>query len=389
MGKKCNSCGKAKVVPVSTGAPSSPSVSKTAYVDEKPIVSSGQDCNIYASSSDKPKTYSDMEVAPSQAFDVTHIRSPEFKTQLVPVADATVVKNLCGSEEKQQHSTECQSCGDNHPEGNCLNTKALGGTDPEGYDLGLCWVDAIKVECITLLGRVGKKLAALKGEGALWLKPDGTVCAMDTLPLKVSYLWHKWFKPTPSSSPVIGQPMPFPYQVVADLDGNAHVIQGLAEEDSITVWDFEDQLFYQKPVTDFPVCVRERLEYSPRLELVGFEPLGVGDDPDMLRCLKRIEGEGILVFKQVETSPTPVCDCDECGSMGQVKTTTTVAEFLPNPEPCDVDCPQILAYVNGEPQWIDAAGIDCLKGDKGDDGVDGQDGNDGQDGQDGENCVEG
>lgn len=233
---------------------------------------------------------------------------------------------------------------------------------------------------MVLLGRVGRYLSRLIGEGVLWLGCNGMVKAVKDVPLRVSHLWHQWFKPTPTAAPIIGQPMPFPYQVITDLDGNPYVIQGLAGEDSITIWDHVAQQFFQKPVTDFPVCVREKLGFSPTLELVGFDPLSPFGSPSDLRCLKRLEGDGMIWFRKIPTAPSPVCDCGTCDPTGQSQGFTTIAEFIPNPPVgCSPpDCPPILAFTASGPRWVNPADIECLRGAPGTPGINGADGQDGE-----------
>jgi len=362
--KKSKKCGKIKMVTTPDSTPVQKSQGVVSNVS-KPTYGSPPTSVI--------KSFNDITITPSEAPTVDVLRSQDFKSSLVEIESANIIKGFCKEVKPKcgcdpvKPEPECPSCHPEKVEETCINHKATPITEATGKELDFSWKNAVEVKCATLLMRCGNRLAKLSGCGALWLE-KGKVCVRKNIPLKVSTLWHKWFLPTPNSSPIIGQPMPFPYQVVTDIDGNPHVIQGLADEDSITVWDHTDGHFYQKPVTDFPLCVRQKLQSANRLELVGFEPLGIGDDPSLLRCLKKIQGEGILTFKTIQTTPSDICECDSCESTGQQMDTTTVAEFIPNPTAeCTDGCPWLLGFDanTGTHQYYDASQVECLKGKQG------------------------
>lgn len=342
-----------------------------------------------------PKKFADIAIEPEDAPDIHVIRDKSFKTSLVEIEAANVVKGFCKEEEVIEVEEECPDCENEKAQEQCVNPKAEKVSGTDGKELDFTWKNAVEVKCAVLLAICGNKLAKLTGEGALWLE-KGKVCARKDIPLKISKLWHKWYLPTPNSSPLMGQPMPFPYLVVSDLVGNGFGIKGLADEDSVTVWDFEEQHFYQKPLTDFPPCVRRKLAYSNRLELMGVEPLGVSDDPSLLRCLKRIDGQGILVLKQEQTAPSEVCECGDCeidDTGCVVPDVTSVAQFVPNPTGETVSgCPWLLGFnSSGEHQWIDPSSIDCIKGEKGekgDQGIQGTQGTQGEQGVVGSGCCD-
>lgn len=373
MNTGCKKCGTGRIKPVSNTNPS-----------EAPVVAS-QTTNTYSKGSGSfkqvPKEDAPYEITtikPKNAPDISYVKTEEFKNSLVHVEAAAVIKSKC--EVKEVVEEEPNQCGKTCGENDCVNPCACEVQGTKGYNLGHQFKDACEVKEMTLLGRVGCFLTKLGGEGVLYIK-DGVASVRDKIPLSVTHLYHKWFQPSPNSDPVIGPPMPVPYLVVADEFGCGYPIMGLPNEDSITVWDHETAHFEQKSVTEFPICVREQLPSTDGIELVGFSPLAVSEQADTLRCLKKLQGSGIICFEQVVTAPQEVCDCEECQSLNEITTTTTVARFIPEPDfGCDETCPAILAAMpNGEKKWVRASEIECLRGQ---DGVDGQDGQDGKDGED-------
>lgn len=316
-----------------------------------------------------PRTYNDITVIPEQAPEIHVIRSENFKSQLVEIEAANVIKGI-GAEVK------CDAPESPVETPSVINKKAHVVSSTDGKQLDYSWLDAKESKFATLLARCGNRLVQLTGEGVLWLE-KGKVSVRRDVPLKVSRLWHKWFIPTPTSTPILGQPMPIPHMVVADVDGNAHAIQGLSDEDSVPMWKHESQMFEQRGVSNFPVCTREKLPSSNRLELVGFDPLNETENEAALRKLKRIDGEGIIVFKKQATAPSEMCDCDSCNVSGQVADTTTVAEFIPNPiTPTATGAPWLLGYdpVTHTHRYYDASVLPDLKGDEGEQGDQGEQG---------------
>lgn len=363
-----------------------PTVTPVGVIDAGTI----GECGIDITPRSKPCGWTDVGILPEESPPVEVLRSQTFFDSLVEVEAAAVVAGFtppAGGFSSAQScldkiKEECESCKEDKPEYRCKNPHAKHSTHDKGFELPFQYLNAKPTLKMVVLGRVGRCLARLFGEGALWQNADGTVELRKWLPLRAQHLFHQWYQPTPSSRPIIGPPLPFSYQFVSDLDGNAFLQKGLAGEDSITVWSHDAEQFEQRPVTGFPICVRKKVEAAPAVELVGFEPLGQFDDPETLRCLKKISGEGIIHFRTVPAPAEPVCSCDTCEPTGSVADTTTVAEFIPNPpDSCQTEaCPWILAFVDGRPQWVNPATIACLRGEP---GLDGDPGTDGQDGQDG------
>lgn len=101
---------------------------------------------------------------------------------------------------------------------------------------------------VTLLGRVGSIMARLAGDGFLKIT-NGKASVVSSIPIKVRSLWHRWWKPTALQRPILGEPLPFPYLVVADAQGNLHGIKGVADaEAGVIYWDSTAGVYRQ---TDF------------------------------------------------------------------------------------------------------------------------------------------
>ena len=328
------------------------------------------------------RTMEDALVDPNQSPTLDIIRSRDFSDTLVSIADANVVKKLCTQEEAE--ATDCPDCDNSPAESTCPNPKAGKTCDTEGCELDHCFVDARPVKKMTLLGRVGRFLSKLTGEGVLWLDKDGNVSVKKYLPFKTSHLWHKWYKLNKNSPPIIGNPMNYPYKVITDLDGNPYTIMGLPNEDSIEVWNHETAEYEQRPITDFPMCVSEKLAPAEvNVELLGLTALNPTDASDIRRCVQRLSGEGMFCLTKVPTAPTQTCDCEDCETVVGTSDETSVVSFIPFPETnCDDDSPYVLTYTPGGgcPTWQQISQSEALKGDPGEKGEKGDQGEKGSDG---------
>lgn len=127
----------------------------------------------------------------------------------------------------------------------CADTECAASCDSEGSVLPSSWLDSTcSPEGITLLGRLGDRLARLAGNGFIQII-SGKAFVVSAVPLAIIDLWHNWWKPTTLSRPILGEPLDAPYQVVADSAGKIHGIKGKSEEDSITYWNSTEQKFQQ------------------------------------------------------------------------------------------------------------------------------------------------
>lgn len=263
----------------------------------------------------------------------------------------------------------------------------LSSTSSAGSILPDCFTDAQPVECMTLLGRVGKKLSRLVGEGFLFMC-NGVVCVNKDIQLKVSKLWHQWYKPSAKSRPIPGDPNPHPYITIADEDGNLHLVRGLHDEDSIVKWDVETGMWEHVPTTSFPICTKGHLSRAEQLELIGFAPIPEeGGDLEANRCARVLCGNGVVFLQQELTTP-PGADenCPETDYQENFR--SCVAQVLTFPDDgqqynlvWNEDDGFHWAVYEGPEQGQQGADGDA--GEAGADGADGAPGADGEDGADG------
>jgi hypothetical protein len=207
----------------------------------------------------------------------------------------------------------------------CLDPNLLSANPATGKDLDTTWTNAVQADSMTLLGRFGRKLAKLKGEGWLWAQ-NGVVFLRQPV-ISVKNLWARWIRPTPKSLPVPGDPDPINYIAVSDGDGNVYGLPGKREFDSTLVWDKTAKKWEVRSVASQPICVEEIIPEENGLELVGFAPLPVDGPTDTERCLKRLCGPpGILIGVE---EPAPG-NCTNCEGDEEV-CATLVVHTLPNP----------------------------------------------------------
>jgi hypothetical protein len=191
----------------------------------------------------------------------------------------------------------------------------------EGAEVPLWLTDAGGCDQdLTLLGRVGNRMARFVGSGFIEVIA-GKARLVQTLPLKVRYLWHEWVRLKAGAKPVYGEPLPHPFRVVVDAEGNCHAARGLSTSDSVTVWDHTKKEFSERPTGTFPQCVADHIPQAEELELTGYIPLENTDSPTLNRCLKAFTGAGVIV---VEQRSAPVNGCGD-------PVNVSVAKLLPLP----------------------------------------------------------
>jgi hypothetical protein len=203
--------------------------------------------------------------------------------------------------------------------------ESLKNDTSEGTTLANTWLDSTcSPDELVILARKGDKLARFSGSG--FIKIDsGLASVVTSIPLKVTTIYHNYWKQTAASAPIPGEPLPFKFQVVADCLGDLHAIQGTPEKDSLTLWDASEKKFVQTPVEEVPKCVKGLLPRRETIELVGYKHISAGGSTDEIRCLSTLAGEGIIVVNQVDTVADPADPCDTSKA--------SVASFLANPEP--------------------------------------------------------
>ena len=224
----------------------------------------------------------------------------------------------------------------------CCEDPSLVPADPgTGTVLNATWTDAAcHKDGITILGRVGTTLARFAGSGFIKLV-DGVASVVTSVPLSVRTLWHRWWKASSTANPVLGAPLAYPYQVIADDQGNLHGIRGEPDKDAVSVWDGTLEKFTIKPLSETTHQKKGPLEQAAQLELTGFAPLS-DRCAETVRVEKGLSGSGLVFLTVVDTSS------DECGCTG-ANATVSVAAALALP-PSD-DNLYRLTCLNGELAW--------------------------------------
>ena len=243
-------------------------------------------------------------------------------------------------------SCNCQTVTPVSPTGDCLPTVAddcalakptsickpcpedpncLVADGSDGTTLASSWTDACCYnENVTLLARVGDKLARFTGTGFLSFV-SGKASLVAAVPLKLVHIWHRWWKPTAASTPILGEPLDFNYQAVGDSEGNLHAIKGISDEDSETVWKHEEKVFRQTPQSELKRPLKGLLPRAVELELIGYAPIPDDGSITLVRQLSSLAGSGILIVEQQDTVANPDEPCDE--------SLASVAKFLALPVP--------------------------------------------------------
>jgi hypothetical protein len=180
---------------------------------------------------------------------------------------------------------------------------------------------------MTLLGRIGRRLARFGGTGFVRVE-KGIAVLTETIPVKISGLWHRWASSTEFQPPSPQEALPAPYGVVADTSGKLYLIRGALAEKSVQVWNPATNAQEPVPVSEIDLCRKGNLARSEELVLVGFEQIQPEDSPSSVKCLKALEGSGLIVVEERDTVLTE-CLCDGCTP---APAKVSVAKFLPNPE---------------------------------------------------------
>lgn len=197
-----------------------------------------------------------------------------------------------------------ESCATCPQDDSCLNS-----CQSEGTELPSSWLDAgCRNQDLTILARYGSKLSRFSGSGFIKLV-NGVASVVTSVPLKAATLWHRWWKPTAASTPIVGEPLAYPYQVIADPTGELHAIKGHAEEDSVSFWDASDKEFTQKPESELPKAQKGLLPRETEVELIGYVPIADDGDADTVRPLSSLEGSGLVYLEQQATVASPSNPC--------------------------------------------------------------------------------
>ena len=246
-----------------------------------------------------------------------------------------------------------------------VSTTTEGSTQP--------WMtDAREATKLTLLGRIGNRLAKFVGSGFIQVE-GGEARLVSHIPLKIRDLYHRYVIPAPGQHPVIGAAKPAPYMVVSDDTGKAWGIKGLSGEDCFVVWDFVSQKWGVKPLTDFPITMRGTLPKSTGVELVGFD-IPDSDCIESARQLRALSGSGVVMLSSKIQKIEDGCACDPCN----VTSEATVVRF-----PDDSSSAEYML------EWTFEHGLrflpkDYIRGEKGDTGATGAAGSNGAKGDTGD-----
>lgn len=232
----------------------------------------------------------------------TVVTSPSGE-QLPSVEDACAIQN------PQRICKTCPS-----------DDEALRSDTSDGTSLANSWLDAqCRTENLTILARVGNKLSRFTGTGFIALEA-GIARVVANVPLKALKLWHRWWKPTSTSSPILGEPLDYPYMTIADAKGNIHAISGPDGVDASPVWNGTTREFTQKPLSENTLPRKGPITCQTDLELVGYAPIAEGGDPDTVRQMRALEGEG-LVYLEEQATVDDSCDCAEGSGSAHVAKT--------------------------------------------------------------------
>lgn len=167
---------------------------------------------------------------------------------------------------------------------------------------------------VTLLGRVGRTLARLTGNGFLRIL-DGKAFVVSSIPLRVSHLWHTFLRSAGGVS-LIGDPKPFPFAVVSDAQGNQYAIRGKDNAVGIHMWNPDTATWETVSPDKIPIEVSRQLAQTIGVELVGFEPIPVLGGVTNVRELKALSGAGIVYLERVAVASVTQEGCAPCPGTG-------------------------------------------------------------------------
>lgn len=208
----------------------------------------------------------------------------------------------------------CQPC---YSDPECLTSDQSDGTT-----LANTWLDACcHNEGVILIGRSGSKLAKFTKSG--FLKIDkGYASVVSAVPLSLTTLWHRIWKTTSTTRPILGAPLPYTYQVVGSATGEIHGIKGPADEDAVSVWDSATSEFTQMPLSEVPLPRKGVLARASNIELTGYAPIAEGGLATAVREQKALSGKGLVLLTEVNTIDS-TCECADQNGTASVTTALT------------------------------------------------------------------
>lgn len=204
---------------------------------------------------------------------------------------------------------------------------AESSTGSEGCQLDSCLTDPKDLPCgdgMTLLGRVGSRLARFTGSG--YIEVHNSLAYLTSAPLlRIRDIWAGW-----KQNGKIGDPLPFPYSIAVDQEGVMHALAGLEDHDSLQVWDATKGEWSVIKLSDLKKSINSALPQADNIELTGYEEVGMMDSAcGQDREMKALRGNGMVYLEK-----TPVNDCDDpCSS----EVFAYVAKVLEFPVPTGVE----------------------------------------------------
>jgi len=201
---------------------------------------------------------------------------------LVPCSTATTSEPVCPDSEVSVPSQGCKL-------DSCL-------TDPKDLPFG---------DDLTILGRVGDRLARFTGSGYIEIN-NGLARVTASPTLRIRDIWAQW-----DANCHIGDPLPYPYATAVDGNGVLHALAGLVDSDSLQVWDHTAKQWSAISVAALKQKVNFTLPQSDHIELTGFEEVGMYDSScGAEREMKALRGNGMVYLEKV---PVNACD-DPCST---------------------------------------------------------------------------
>lgn len=223
--------------------------------------------------------------------------------------------------------------------GSCLEEVAQ---DSPGHCLPAEFEDPVFCdENITLLGRIGRKLASFRGSGYVQVE-DGKAKLVDSFPVKVRQLWH-FFKRVAGRT-VLGDPKPTPFIAVVNEYREVSAMAGLESGLSQLLHDPQKGGWNATPLGEVPKEQVGRIPEVSTIQLTGYRPENpIAPCRDELgpetRTLEALKGTGLVVVGQV---PAPT---ESCGEALQ-----SAATVIPNP-PSEGE--HTLKFKNGVFVWVE------------------------------------